>query len=99
MSLPGGRSIHICCTVLHTQPGVAAQFISDVTEQVAIIMKNPNEKTTGMVSYAVPHTLSQTMFLNCLLGPGARLDFSFHDIVIIFPVYKVILHNNVAHVS
>ncbi|TKS85295.1 Sphingosine-1-phosphate lyase 1 [Collichthys lucidus] len=41
-------SIHICCTVLHTQPGVADQFINVVREQVAIIMKNPKEKTTGM---------------------------------------------------
>lgn len=43
-------SIHLCCTVLHTQPGVADQFIRDVKEQVGIIMKNPKEKTTGMVS-------------------------------------------------
>uniref|UniRef100_A0A3P8QKJ3 sphinganine-1-phosphate aldolase n=1 Tax=Astatotilapia calliptera TaxID=8154 RepID=A0A3P8QKJ3_ASTCA len=46
-------SIHICCTVLHTQPGVADHFIRDVKEQVAIIMKNPKEKTTGMVSLLV----------------------------------------------
>ncbi|XP_075875221.1 sphingosine-1-phosphate lyase 1 isoform X2 [Nelusetta ayraudi] len=40
-------SIHICVTVLHTQPGVADRFVRDVKEQVAIIMKNPKEKTTG----------------------------------------------------
>lgn len=45
------QSIHICCTVLHTKPGVADQFVRDVKEQVAIIMKNPKEKTTGMVSW------------------------------------------------
>ena len=45
------HSIHICCTVLHTQKGVADQFIREVREQVAIIMKNPKEKTTGMVSW------------------------------------------------
>uniref|UniRef100_A0A673K1A3 sphinganine-1-phosphate aldolase n=1 Tax=Sinocyclocheilus rhinocerous TaxID=307959 RepID=A0A673K1A3_9TELE len=44
-------SIHICVTMLHTQPGVAEQFISDVKREVAIIMKNPKEKTTGMVSF------------------------------------------------
>ena len=43
-------SIHICCTVLHTKEGVAEKFVKDVREQVAIIMKNPKEKTTGMVS-------------------------------------------------
>lgn len=36
--------------MLHTQSGVAEQFIKDVKEEVAIIMKNPKEKTTGMVS-------------------------------------------------
>ncbi|XP_027863446.1 sphingosine-1-phosphate lyase 1 isoform X2 [Xiphophorus couchianus] len=41
-------SIHLCCTVLHTQPGVADRFIQEVKEEVAIIMKNPREKTTGM---------------------------------------------------
>ncbi|XP_043991929.1 sphingosine-1-phosphate lyase 1 [Gambusia affinis] len=41
-------SIHLCCTVLHTQPGVADRFIREVKEQVAIIMKNPKQKTTGM---------------------------------------------------
>lgn len=51
-------SIHICCTVLHTQPGVADRFIRDVQEQVAIIMKNPKEKTTGMVSQFCLHTCS-----------------------------------------
>uniref|UniRef100_A0AAY5K3T4 sphinganine-1-phosphate aldolase n=1 Tax=Esox lucius TaxID=8010 RepID=A0AAY5K3T4_ESOLU len=39
--------IHICCTVLHTQAGVAKMFIKDVNEAVALIMKNPNERTTG----------------------------------------------------
>lgn len=43
------HSIHICVTVLHTQQGVADRFIRDVKEQVAIIMKNPKEKTTGKV--------------------------------------------------
>lgn len=39
--------------MLHTQPGVAEQFIKDVKEEVAIIMKNPKEKTTGMVSLII----------------------------------------------
>lgn len=47
---PPPPSIHICVTVLHTQPGVADRFVRDVKEQVAIIMKNPKEKTTGKVS-------------------------------------------------
>ncbi|XP_076025373.1 sphingosine-1-phosphate lyase 1 isoform X2 [Genypterus blacodes] len=68
-------SIHICCTVLHTQKGVADQFISDVREQVAIIMKNPKEKTTGMgaiygMAQSIPDRSMVTEisrgFLDCL---------------------------------
>uniref|UniRef100_A0A3P8QJG9 sphinganine-1-phosphate aldolase n=1 Tax=Astatotilapia calliptera TaxID=8154 RepID=A0A3P8QJG9_ASTCA len=67
--------IHICCTVLHTQPGVADHFIRDVKEQVAIIMKNPKEKTTGMgaiygMAQAIPDRSLVTEisrgFLDCL---------------------------------
>lgn len=68
-------SIHICCTVLHTQPGVADQFVRDVREQVAIIMKNPKEKTTGMgaiygMAQSIPDRSMVTEisrgFLDCL---------------------------------
>ncbi|XP_010732852.2 sphingosine-1-phosphate lyase 1 isoform X2 [Larimichthys crocea] len=68
-------SIHICCTVLHTQPGVADQFINVVREQVAIIMKNPKEKTTGMgaiygMAQSIPDRSMVTEisrgFLDCL---------------------------------
>uniref|UniRef100_A0A669C5K3 sphinganine-1-phosphate aldolase n=1 Tax=Oreochromis niloticus TaxID=8128 RepID=A0A669C5K3_ORENI len=68
-------SIHICCTVLHTQPGVADHFIRDVKEQVAIIMKNPKEKTTGKgaiygMAQAIPDRSLVTEisrgFLDCL---------------------------------
>ncbi|XP_023281589.1 sphingosine-1-phosphate lyase 1 isoform X2 [Seriola lalandi dorsalis] len=68
-------SIHICCTVLHTQPGVADQFIRDVREQVAVILKNPKEKTTGMgaiygMAQSIPDRSMVTEisrgFLDCL---------------------------------
>lgn len=68
-------SIHICCTVLHTQPGVADLFIQDVKDAVAVIMKNPNEKTTGMgaiygMAQSIPDRSMVTEisrgFLDCL---------------------------------
>lgn len=68
-------SIHICCTVLHTQPGVADRFVREVKEQVAIIMKNPKEKTTGMgaiygMAQSIPDRSMVTEisrgFLDCL---------------------------------
>ncbi|XP_059928419.1 sphingosine-1-phosphate lyase 1 isoform X2 [Gadus macrocephalus] len=68
-------SIHICCTVLHTKEGVAEKFVKDVGEQVAIIMKNPKEKTTGMgaiygMAQSIPDRSMVTEiscgFLDCL---------------------------------
>ncbi|XP_056617257.1 sphingosine-1-phosphate lyase 1 [Triplophysa dalaica] len=68
-------SIHICVTMLHTQHGVAEQFINDVKKEVAIIMKNPEEKTTGMgaiygMAQSIPDRSMVTEvsqgFLDCL---------------------------------
>ncbi|KAK7901692.1 hypothetical protein WMY93_018461 [Mugilogobius chulae] len=74
-SLQYPSSIHICCTVLHTQPGVADQFVKDVKDAVAVIMKNPKEKTTGMgaiygMAQSIPDRSMVTEisrgFLDCL---------------------------------
>ncbi|CAL1578378.1 unnamed protein product [Knipowitschia caucasica] len=68
-------SIHICCTVLHTQPGVADRFVKDVKDAVDVIMQNPNEKTTGMgaiygMAQSIPDRSMVTEisrgFLDCL---------------------------------
>lgn len=40
-------SIHICCTMRHTQEGVAETFVNDVKECTAEIMKAPKIKSTG----------------------------------------------------
>uniref|UniRef100_A0A7N8XR87 sphinganine-1-phosphate aldolase n=1 Tax=Mastacembelus armatus TaxID=205130 RepID=A0A7N8XR87_9TELE len=78
-------SIHICCTVLHTQPGVTDQFIRDVREQVAIIMKNPKEKTTGMgaiygMAQSIPDRSMVTEvsrgFLDCLYSTEIKTNTS-----------------------
>ncbi|XP_007252303.3 sphingosine-1-phosphate lyase 1 [Astyanax mexicanus] len=68
-------SIHICVTMRHTMPGVAEHFINDVKEGVAVIMKNPKEKTTGMGAiYGMAQTIPDRSlvteiscgFLDCL---------------------------------
>ncbi|KAI1894717.1 hypothetical protein AGOR_G00118620 [Albula goreensis] len=73
-------SIHICVTLLHTQPGVAEQFVSDVRDLVAVIMKNPKEKTTGMgaiygMAQSIPDRSMVTEishgFLDCLYSTEA----------------------------
>uniref|UniRef100_G3NG04 sphinganine-1-phosphate aldolase n=1 Tax=Gasterosteus aculeatus aculeatus TaxID=481459 RepID=G3NG04_GASAC len=80
-------SIHICCTVLHTQSGVADRFIRDVKEQVAIIMKNPKEKTTGMgaiygMAQSIPDRSMVTEisrgFLDCLYSTEVAKSNTSH---------------------
>ncbi|XP_060728613.1 sphingosine-1-phosphate lyase 1 [Tachysurus vachellii] len=74
-------SIHICVTMLHTQPGVAEQFVKDVKEEVAKIMKNPKEKTTGMgavygMAQSIPDRSMVTEvscgFLDCLYSTEVK---------------------------
>ena len=43
-------SIHICVTMPITKSGVADDFINDVKQSAAKVMKNPKAKTTGGVS-------------------------------------------------
>ncbi|XP_023677265.1 sphingosine-1-phosphate lyase 1 isoform X2 [Paramormyrops kingsleyae] len=80
-------SIHICVTLLHTKPGVATQFIRDVKEQVAIIMKNPKEKTTGMgaiygMAQSIPDRSMVTEvshgFLDCLYSTNVHSSEQRH---------------------
>uniref|UniRef100_A0A8K9WLI9 sphinganine-1-phosphate aldolase n=1 Tax=Oncorhynchus mykiss TaxID=8022 RepID=A0A8K9WLI9_ONCMY len=66
-------SIHICCTVLHTHEGVAKQLISDIKEQVAVILKNPNEKTTGMVIVNADTGIHYTESLHTVKAPNSQL--------------------------
>ncbi|XP_033835845.1 sphingosine-1-phosphate lyase 1 [Periophthalmus magnuspinnatus] len=80
-------SIHICCTVLHTQPGVADHFVKDVREAVAVIMKNPKEKTTGMgaiygMAQSIPDRSMVTEisrgFLDCLYATEVSKTSTTH---------------------
>lgn len=41
-------SIHFCCTLLHTKPGVADKFIHDVKAIVKELVSDPNAHTGGM---------------------------------------------------
>ena len=42
-------SIHITVTLVHTKPGVAERFITDVARCTEEILKTPNAKNTGQV--------------------------------------------------
>ncbi|PAA49935.1 hypothetical protein BOX15_Mlig020284g1, partial [Macrostomum lignano] len=41
-------SFHICCTYVHTQPGVAERLIEDIHESAAALLKDPTAKDVGM---------------------------------------------------
>ncbi|XP_078576679.1 sphingosine-1-phosphate lyase 1-like [Branchiostoma floridae x Branchiostoma japonicum] len=46
-SLQFPSSIHLCCTLCHTLPGVTDRFINDVKNAVADALADPQAKTTG----------------------------------------------------
>ncbi|XP_066582338.1 sphingosine-1-phosphate lyase isoform X2 [Prorops nasuta] len=43
-------AIHICVTHIHTEPGVANQFLNDFRAELDKILKNPNEECGGMMA-------------------------------------------------
>jgi len=65
-------SIHICCTMPHTKPGVADCFLKDVQESVAAIMMAPQAKTTGAgalygMAQAIPDRTLVSDIANCFI--------------------------------
>lgn len=47
LQFPSG--IHICVTYMHTEPGVADQFIEDVKFELETILKSPRTPVEGKV--------------------------------------------------
>jgi sphinganine-1-phosphate aldolase len=55
-------SIHLCVTLVHTKPGIAHKFVTDLKECVAEIMKNPKVKATGHAAmYGVAQSVPQSI--------------------------------------
>ncbi len=45
-------AIHLCCTMLHTKPGVREKFVRDVAEVAAVIVKDPAKyMSSGVAMY------------------------------------------------
>lgn len=58
-------SIHICVTALNTQPGVADQFIKDVRECTAALLKDPAAKSSGMSAiYGMSQSIPDRSIVN-----------------------------------
>ena len=49
--------------MLHTKPGVADTFIKAVSEETAIILKDPNAKVGGIVSTSINGIFPSTVKL------------------------------------
>jgi sphinganine-1-phosphate aldolase len=77
-SLQFPSSIHLCCTRLHTEEGVADRFLHDVRESLAEILLTPSTKASGSaaiygMAQAIPDRslvgeLAGT-FIDCLYEP------------------------------
>lgn len=67
--------IHICITHLHTQPGVADRFISDVRTEVENIMENPDVVLEGKVAM---YGMSTTIPDRTLVGDFTRCYIDAH---------------------
>ncbi|XP_039250909.1 sphingosine-1-phosphate lyase 1-like [Styela clava] len=66
-------AIHLCCTMLHTKPGVADRFVKDVKQSVQNIMMNPKKKNTGASAmYGMAQTIPDRSLVSELTG--AYLD-------------------------
>jgi sphinganine-1-phosphate aldolase len=71
LQFPSG--IHLCVTHMHTQAGVADQFLADVREQLEELMKNPEKPVEGKmaiygVAQAVPDRAIVGDFTRCFLN-------------------------------
>ncbi|XP_026476712.1 sphingosine-1-phosphate lyase-like isoform X1 [Ctenocephalides felis] len=71
LQFPSG--IHICITHVHTQNGVADQFLDDMKSCIAEIMKNPSAPVEGKMAIygmaqSVPDRSTVTAFTKCYIN-------------------------------
>ncbi len=60
-------AVHIAITLRHTQPGVAARFVSDLRESVAYVKDHPREMGTMAPVYGLAATLPMRGMVDDLL--------------------------------
>ncbi|XP_076677403.1 sphingosine-1-phosphate lyase [Andrena cerasifolii] len=70
LQFPSG--IHLCVTYIHTQPGVADQFLEDVETELNIIMNNPQTPVEGKLaiygmSQSIPDRSIVSDFTKCFI--------------------------------
>ncbi|GFR80609.1 sphingosine-1-phosphate lyase 1 [Elysia marginata] len=76
-SLQFPSSLHLCVTLLHTQPGVADQFVQDVKECVQEIMKDPTAKCGGAGAiYGMAQSIPDRSLVNEIAGAFLEACYS-----------------------
>ncbi|EDO47839.1 predicted protein [Nematostella vectensis] len=80
-SLQYPPAIHLCVTLLNTQPGVADRFLKDVRECAAKLLADPNAKTAGLGAiYGMAANIPDRSivnelacgFLDCMYNTGSN---------------------------
>lgn len=61
--------VHLCVTYVHTQPGVADQFLSDVRTELSTILKNPETPVEGKLAI---YGMSQSISDRSIVGDFAK---------------------------
>ncbi len=68
-SLQYPNSVHLCCTLLHTQDGVADRFINDVATSVETILKQPKVKNEGQAAmYGMAQSIPDRSLVSEMVG-------------------------------
>ncbi|GFN83171.1 sphingosine-1-phosphate lyase 1 [Plakobranchus ocellatus] len=76
-SLQFPSSLHLCVTLLHTQPGVADQFVQDVKDCVQEIMKNPSAECGGAGAiYGMAQSIPDRSLVNEIAGAFLEACYS-----------------------
>ncbi|CAK9824876.1 Sphingosine-1-phosphate lyase [Anthophora retusa] len=61
--------VHLCVTYVHTQPGVADQFLTDFETELSIILKNPETPVEGKLAI---YGMSQSIPDRSIVGDFAK---------------------------
>ena len=85
LQFPSG--IHLCVTYVHTQPGVADQFLDDVETELRLILKNPQTPVEGTLAI---YGMSQSIPDRSIVGDFAK---SFLDSMYFTPTNHTAISN------
>ncbi|KAH9502524.1 Sphingosine-1-phosphate lyase 1 [Bulinus truncatus] len=91
-SLQFPSSLHLCLTMLHTQHGVADDFVNDVEESVKEIMKDPKAECGGAGAiYGMAQSIPDRSIVSDIARKIFLVGSSFYIVVFLFEQVDLIL--------